>query len=228
MKNLSVSLLALFALSGIGCSAAGEHVDDLSVEAEFGSAAHVCDGPADPTSDPTTPDPEPGHVFRDPMRHTLTVSDEFTTLQQEAILVAIDTIRQMTGGLMTLDMVVAPTECDMPWAIHAAPQGECHLTGNDDKGYRVGWFEGSPFKLTVRNLAEDGVSPSERETYTVALHEMGHALGLAHGEAFMHPNLANQMADTRFTTAQAERIAEKWNWPRETLVPGVYQYDGSH
>lgn len=218
---------AVLLLAGAsGCSAAGDPADDtLFVEGAIGTCEHVLEA-----GDASHPHMAPVsaelgvRTYAEPLRRTVVVSSALPLENQAAVIAAIDTLRVMTSGNVDLQPVIAETTCDQAWAYHGAEQRACHMMAGGG-GWRVGWTQ-SPkhWKLTLRTTTAEGGVPSPLETYTVALHESLHALGLGHGSGIMSPDLSEQIADPVVSASQAAKIAEKHTWNPAEILSGSYPY----
>lgn len=212
--------LALLALSALGCSAAGSHeADDFT---PTGTCEHVLEAPE--------PSPELGELtapfgaqYADRLVHEILISDALPADNQEAAIQALDALRSLTGGWVSLTPMIGHTECEQPWALHAAPQGDCSLTMSS-RGARVGWTFGFPFRFVVRSQAAEGWAPSSEETYITTLHESLHVLGLPHGSGIMSPGLQSMTACPEVSAKQLRSVADQHNWPRDAMVVGSYPY----
>ncbi len=218
---------AVLLLAGAsGCSAAGGPADDtLFVEGAIGTCEHVLN--AGDLAHPVLPEATAElnvRTYAEPLRRTVIVSSALPVENQEAVIAAIDTLRAMTSGNVDLQPVIAETTCDQAWAYHGAEQRECHMMAGGG-GWRVGWTQ-SPkhWKLTLRTTTAEGGVPTPLETYTVALHESLHALGLGHGSGIMSPDLPDMIDCPEISASQAAKIAEKHTWNPAEILPGAYLY----
>lgn len=218
-----ISILAQFttllALSALGCSAAGTHEAEDFLD--IGTCEHVLEAPEPNPELPEMSAPF-GRQYADHMTQAITISDALPLENQEAALVAIATLEEITGGWVALQPVIGTTECRQPWALHAAAQGDCSLT-HQSNGWRVGWTFGSDFRFVVRSTTAEGGTPSPGETYTIVLHEtLAHVLGLGHGTGITSANLSDMLACPEVSKSQLRRLADEQNWPRESMVVGSY------
>jgi hypothetical protein len=215
-----------FPLLALGCSAAGE-LDALqraaTVETEVGVCEHVLE--AGDLANPVLPavGAELGaRQFAAPLEHTLTISTQLPEANRTAAMRAVEALETITGSNVRFDVVFAETFCDQPWALHGAEQGECHLTRSN--GWRVGWTQNpKTWKLALRTTTAEGGTPLARETYTIALHEMLHAMGLNHsGGGIMTAYPLGEGVESRVSEKQSNHIADRWGWPRWQMAPGFY------
>lgn len=164
-------------------------------------------------------------IYDDPIIRNILISRNLPAANRQAAADALNSIFKITYGYVNLTPVTALTTCDQPWTIHGAAQGDCHLTYND--GWRVGWYQGSPFKIVVRTSTAEGGIPSPMETYIVVLHEMLHGLGLSHASTgIMHKNLSVQMNNPRIRYAQTKQIMEDHHWPTYGAKAASYPWSG--
>lgn len=216
----SVWFIAILLAGASSCAAEGVEIEPDSA-VETGTCEHVLTGDVRPTLD--VPTRMLGEQYSPTLTHTFTISSALPAANQEAAIAAVDAWREAAGGYLDLQAQIGETECDMPYAVHAAPQGECHLSGNDEKGYRVGFYK-TRFGIVLRNTTAEGRVPSPAETYAALMHEIGHALGLAHkgGGHIMNPALSAQIAHPTVRETHLAKIAERFDWPAQDMQPGTY------
>ena len=121
---------------------------------------------------------------------------------QAQVIDAFNTIEEATNGQVVIEAVFSDTVCDQPYAIHFVPQGQCGMrcwTENGEERCAHGCADAN-WTITI-TLGHD-----LDRLYFIVLHEIGHELGLEHGEGFM-TQADGDATQTFFTKEQLDRIA---------------------
>lgn len=181
------SMLGAFLLLGLGaaCAPTGRRSENIE------------------PSDEDTEKPDTG-IVPGPLLVTLNISSELRDADQQTLLDALNTWEEATGGQVRIEAVFTDTDCAQDYAIHLAESDTCGMTCNrtDDFG-RLACADGEAlpvWRITLRRgLDLDRL-------YFNAVHEIGHCLGLGHGEGFMR--LKNDdLTQTFFTKEQLDNVA---------------------
>lgn len=164
---------------------------------------------------PGEPEPEPEDVIPGPLEVTLRISGGLREADEATLLDALNTWEEATNGQVRIEAVFDDqVQCGQDYAIHLAEPETCGMTCDrvlDTGELTCADGESLPvWRITLRKGLE-----LDRLYYN-AVHEIGHALGLSHGEGFMRL-LGDDLTATFLTPAQLDRVAEKNHLDRAAM-----------
>lgn len=115
----------------------------------------------------------------DNIYHPITLDDSMSDRQLEMAVEGIQMWVDSTEGYFDPPVSIGPVSCHQPHSIHLADVGECEMGEQPDGFFQVGYGDYETPYITVA----DGQVES-RFAHTIA-HEIGHYLGLPHGDGIM-------------------------------------------